>query len=71
MINKAFETDKEAYSAFEGRTNIGNESLADTLNNLGVKRLWVGGLALDYCVKASVLDATKTGFDIQDKHYKR
>ena len=29
-----------------------------------VKRLWVGGLALDVCVLASVLDGLKSGFEV-------
>ncbi len=46
---------EEAYSAFQGT------ELDRRLRELGVKRLWVGGLALDYCVKASALDAVATG----------
>ena len=26
--------------------------------------MWVGGLALDYCVKASALDAIESGFQV-------
>ena len=29
-----------------------------------VRRLWIGGLALDVCVKASVLDALEEGFEV-------
>jgi nicotinamidase/pyrazinamidase len=29
-----------------------------------VKRLWIGGLALDYCVRATALDAIKEGFEV-------
>lgn len=37
--------------------------LAVQLKRDGVKRLWIGGLALDVCVLASVLDVLKAGFD--------
>jgi len=38
--------------------------LALRLRELGVKRLLVGGLATDYCVLNTVLDARKAGFDV-------
>ena len=47
----------EAYSAFDGT------SLAHELRTLGVKRLFVGGLATDYCVVNTVVDARKLGFE--------
>ena len=58
IISKATEPDKEAYSGFEG-TN-----LKEILESRGVKRVFVGGLATDYCVKSTVLDALKYGFEV-------
>lgn len=57
VISKAFEPDKEAYSGFEG-TN-----LDEKLKEKGIKRVFVGGLATDYCVKNTVLDALKLGYE--------
>ena len=57
VISKATERDKEAYSGFEG-TN-----LKENLKSRGVKRVFVGGLATDYCVKSTVLDALRYGFE--------
>jgi len=34
------------------------------LESRGVKRVFVGGLATDYCVKSTVLDALKYGFEV-------
>lgn len=56
VISKATDPKREAYSAFDG-TNLDNE-----LRQLGVKRLFVAGLATDYCVVNTVLDARKLGF---------
>ncbi len=53
VIDKGTDAGHEAYSAFEGT------DLASKLRAAGIERLWVGGLALDYCVRASVLDARR------------
>jgi len=56
IVSKAMDPHKEAYSGFDGT------ELADKLKTQGVTRVFVGGLATDYCVKNTVLDARKLGF---------
>jgi nicotinamidase/pyrazinamidase len=51
--------DEDSYSAFDGT------DLALQLRRLGVEEVWVGGLATDYCVKQTVLDALKEGFRVK------
>jgi nicotinamidase/pyrazinamidase len=58
IISKATGSDSDAYSAFQGT------DLARRLRELGAKRLLVGGLATDYCVLNTVLDARKAGFEV-------
>ena len=58
ITNKATARDEEAYSGFQG-TN-----LAALLRQRGIRRLLMGGLATDYCVKATALDARKDGFEV-------
>ena len=55
IISKAT-SDKEAYSGFD------DTDLAESLQQNQVKQLFIGGLATDYCVKNTVLDALKLGF---------
>ena len=50
-----------AYSGFEGTASDGT-SLADWLTAHGVDRIDVCGIATDYCVRATALDAARTGF---------
>jgi nicotinamidase/pyrazinamidase len=50
-----------AYSGFEGRTNDGS-TLADWLRRHDVTDVDVCGIATDYCVRATALDAVKGGF---------
>ncbi len=58
IVSKATDPSKEAYSGFDA------PELLITLRTRGIRRLWVGGLATDYCVKASVLDGREHGFDV-------
>ncbi|RMF84962.1 MAG: nicotinamidase [Nitrospirae bacterium] len=58
VVSKATRKEADAYSAFDGT------GLAERLHELGVRRLFVGGLATDYCVKASALDALAAGFQV-------
>ena len=63
LISKAFTRDKDAYSAFEGITPDGKK-MADHLRAHNITRLWVCGLALDYCVRASAIDARALGIEV-------
>jgi nicotinamidase/pyrazinamidase len=58
VVSKAMDPLKEAYSGFDGT------ELASVLQKQGVTRVFVGGLATDYCVKNTVLDARKLGFEV-------
>ena len=58
IVHKGTDVDKEAYSGFEGT------DLADRLRANGVKRVFVGGLATDYCVLNTVADALANGFGV-------
>ncbi|HWS85935.1 MAG TPA: bifunctional nicotinamidase/pyrazinamidase [Pyrinomonadaceae bacterium] len=51
--------DEDNYSAFDGT------ALAEELRREGVEEVWVGGLATDYCVKNTVLDALRAGFRVR------
>ena len=63
IISAGTGPDEEGYSGFDGIDPVG-ERLANVLRKLGVQRLFVGGLATDYCVKHTVLDALKNGFQV-------
>jgi nicotinamidase/pyrazinamidase len=51
-----------AYSGFEGRDPQGT-ALADWLRERNVDHVDVAGIATDYCVRATALDAVREGFD--------
>jgi nicotinamidase/pyrazinamidase len=63
VIRKGFHKDVDSYSAFteaDGKTTTG---LAAYLKARGIKRVFVVGLATDFCVAWSALDARKAGFE--------
>lgn len=61
---KAVDPDIDSYSAFFDNGHHRATGLADYLKEQGVDTIFIMGLATDYCVKYSVLDALHLGFDI-------
>lgn len=55
---------KDAYSAFFENGHIHNTGLDQKLQSRGVKRLFVTGLASDYCVKWSSCDGASLNFEV-------
>jgi nicotinamidase/pyrazinamidase len=58
VISKGDSPDRDAYSGFEGT------DLDERLRRAGVRRVFVGGLATDYCVLATVKDAVRLGYTV-------
>ena len=57
IINKGYMQDRDAYSGFQ-------ETYLDLeLRRRNIKRVFIGGLATEYCVEATVLDALKLGYE--------
>jgi nicotinamidase/pyrazinamidase len=63
VVTKGDRLDDAGYSAFEGRTPDGTPLVAD-LERRGITHLYIGGLATDYCVRASALDALAAGLRV-------
>ncbi len=58
VISKGDDPKREAYSGFQGT------DLLERLRKKKLNTVFVGGLATDYCVKETVLDAIKEGFQV-------
>ena len=63
IVTTGTSRDEHGYSAFDGHVS-GRGTFADDLRARGVDHLVVGGLATDYCVRATVLDARRLGFGV-------
>jgi nicotinamidase/pyrazinamidase len=61
VFSKGLSTEDDGYSPFEGIDGEGN-NLDHFLE--GVRKIYIGGLATDYCVRAAVLDALKREYEV-------
>jgi len=63
VVSKGMDPEKDDYSALHAVTEQGTP-LPDLLDELGTERIYVGGLATDYCVRESALEGLKQGFSV-------
>jgi nicotinamidase/pyrazinamidase len=63
VVSKGMGEREDAYSAFQARDESGT-LLASLLAQKNVRHLYIGGLATDYCVRSSTLDALADGFRV-------
>ena len=64
IIRKGFRREIDSYSAFVEADRQTSTGLAAWLRARGITRLWLCGLATDYCVAWSALDARAAGFEV-------
>ena len=64
IIRKGFHKGVDSYSAFEEADRKTSTGLAGYLKARGVKTLYVTGLATDFCVAWTAMDARKAGFEV-------
>lgn len=64
ILSKGMDPEKDSYSAFQSVDPNGTDFI-NLLKVFGIKQLYIGGLATDYCVKYTVLDALKSGFKVR------
>jgi len=63
ILSKGMDPAEDGYSSFEAISEDG-KSFSEFLKERGVTHLFVGGLATDYCVKNTVLEALRMGFSV-------
>ncbi|MCM8795695.1 MAG: bifunctional nicotinamidase/pyrazinamidase [Candidatus Omnitrophica bacterium] len=64
LLYKGMDPKKDSYSAFAAE-DLSKRPLPKILKRLGIKELYIGGLATDYCVKSTTLDALKARFKVK------
>jgi len=63
IISKGTQKDSEQYSTFFGR-DTADHTQSDLMKKLGVRRIFIAGLATDYCVLNSAKDALAGGYEV-------
>ena len=63
IVSKGMDPREDAYSCFQAESTDGMP-FAAVLGERGVSRLFIGGLATDYCVRATVIDGVQAGFEM-------
>ena len=63
VMSKGMDPERDSYSAFHA-TDLSGITLANLLKFYGVTEIYISGLATDYCVKYSALDALKDGLKV-------
>ncbi len=58
VVNKGTQVNADQYSPFQGN------DVLERMRRQGVRRLWIGGLVQEVCVRATVLDALAAGFEV-------
>lgn len=64
ILSKGMDPAQDSYSAFQGFDSSGIQ-FEHLLKIFGINELYIGGLATDYCVKTSVIDALKLGYAVR------
>lgn len=62
IVRKGFHREVDSYSAFEEANRKTPTGLQGYLEERGIKKVFVSGLAIDFCVAWTALDARKAGF---------
>ncbi len=64
VVRKGFRPEIDSYSAFFENDHVTPTGLAGYLRDRGVRRVWLAGLATDFCVSWSAIDAVAHGFEV-------
>ena len=61
ILSKGTNPALDGYSVFEAR-DLKNRSFIEILNSMGIDEIYIAGIATDYCIKMTSIDALKEGF---------
>lgn len=63
ILSKGHDPQRDGYSVFDAQ-ELGGKFFEDLLDELGVQDLYIGGIATDYCVRMTSLDALNKRYNV-------
>ncbi|UCE04885.1 MAG: nicotinamidase [bacterium] len=63
ILSKGTDPEMDGYSVFEAHDSI-NKPFIDLLKEMGIDELYIAGIATDYCVRMTSLDAFKNSYKV-------
>jgi nicotinamidase/pyrazinamidase len=63
ILRKGFRKDIDSYSAFRENDRLSQTGLTGYLRERGLGRIFIAGLAYDYCVRFTAIDSMRAGFE--------
>lgn len=64
ILSKGMDPEQDSYSGFQAQNPAGRD-LESVIRDLGIDEIFLCGLATDYCVRATALDATRRGIRVR------
>ncbi len=64
LLYKGMDPQEDCYSSFSAQ-DLSGQPLSNLLKRMRIKELYIAGLATDYCVKFTAIDALKNGFKVK------
>jgi nicotinamidase/pyrazinamidase len=64
VVRKGTSVEIDSYSGFFDNGHLNSTGLSDFLKDRGVDDVWIAGVATDYCVKYTALDARGLGISV-------
>ncbi len=64
LLYKGMDPEEDCYSSFSAQ-DLSGQPLFKLLKRMGITEIYIAGLATDYCVKYTAIDALKHGFKVK------
>ena len=64
LLYKGMDPEEDCYSSFSAQ-DLSGQPLSKLLKRMAIKEIYISGLATDYCVKFTAIDALKHGFKVK------
>jgi len=64
IFRKGIDSEVDSYSGFYDNWRLRSTGLSEWLKSKDIEEIWVAGIAMEYCVKATAIDGVQEGFRV-------